>query len=85
MPTNYAMAKIFRGKRPPGSEVLRRANKLEEKASEPGNHDDPKWLKRIAKAMRRWGARRQAAAKTLPSESLPEPNDSTTCYDPVTD
>ena len=40
-------------------EILLRAAKLEARAGQPGNQDDPAWLKRRAKAIRRRGETRQ--------------------------
>jgi hypothetical protein len=55
------MAKIFRMRRPSSSEVLVRAERLEARAFDPSERDDPAWLLRCAEAMRQFAARRTAA------------------------
>jgi hypothetical protein len=56
-----AKALTFRRKRYTASEGLRRADKLEARAEEPGNSDDPKWLKRRANTFRLWSENRRDA------------------------
>jgi hypothetical protein len=55
------MANVHRRRRRSAPEILIRADKLQAKAEEPGNRDDPAWLLRRAEQMRRYAVRRQKA------------------------
>jgi hypothetical protein len=51
-------AKVYNRRRPSATEILVRAEKLEVRANDPQDRDDPTWLKRRAHSMRTFALRR---------------------------